>query len=61
MPAAHTLACPEPATPPCRGAHQTGLPHSRGEFDAYALLRGASARLGPLVDHPHDLRGPIRA
>eukprot|EP00964_Phaeocystis_antarctica_P005713 scaffold3117_cov70-Phaeocystis_antarctica.AAC.1 len=31
------------------------------QCDAYPLLRGTSARLRPPVDHPHDLRGPIRA
>eukprot|EP00964_Phaeocystis_antarctica_P005714 scaffold3117_cov70-Phaeocystis_antarctica.AAC.2 len=25
------------------------------------MIRGASARLGPPVDHPHHLRGPIPA
>ena len=35
MPAAYTLTCPGPATPPCRGAYQTGLPHSRVEMPEY--------------------------
>ena len=35
MPAAYTLTCPEPVTPSCCGAHQAGLPHSRGELPDY--------------------------
>ena len=35
MLAAYTLTCPEPATPPCRGAHQTGLPHGHREMPEY--------------------------
>ena len=32
VPAAHTLTHVGGAKPPCRGAYQTGLPHSRGEL-----------------------------
>jgi len=35
FPSSHTLTCPEPATPPCRGGHQTSLRHGHRELPDY--------------------------
>ena len=57
MLAAYTLTCPEAATPSCCGAHQTGLPHSRGELPDY-IDCGHTAATAPLAPTLLQSEGP---